>query len=165
MDAVQEQHERWVGELVIEWYNANHGRSFQFYGRADGAPDLEYREGDRSLGVEVVTAYYDKEDAKLKWLTARKRPDAPGKWSGVDFDQSLVENINAALVAKCAKSYGPNCLLAVCVLPDLTHASEMESHLEDIHIPASNPFDAIYLCGQFPASIGTPAELKVWKLA
>jgi hypothetical protein len=129
-------------------------------------PDLEYRQGNRSLGVEVVTAYYDKEDdAKFKWLGARKRPDAPDKWSGVDFDKSLVENINAALVAKCAKSYGPNCVLAVGVLPDLTRAWEIESRIKDIRVPATNPFEAIYLCGQFPATIGTPAELRVWKLA
>jgi hypothetical protein len=164
MDPLQEQHERWVGDRVVEQYNTDHGTSFRFYGRAGEAPDLEYRE-NRSLGIEVVTAYYDKEDAKFKWLGARERPDAPSKWSGVDFDKSLVENINAALVAKCAKSYGPNCVLAVCVFPDLTHAWEMESRLEDIRIPATNPFDAIYLCGRFPAPIGTPAELRVWKLA
>jgi hypothetical protein len=73
--------------------------------------------------------------------------------------------INSALVAKCAKSYGPNCVLAVCVFPTLTRAWEMESRLEDIRVPATNPFDAIYLCGVFPAPIGTPAELRVWKLA
>ena len=165
MDPLQEKHERWVGDQVIQQYNTDHGTTFRFYGRASVAPDLEYRQGNRSLGVEVVTAYYDTEDAKFKWLAARKRPDAPDKWSGDDFDKSLVENINSALVAKCAKSYGPNCVLAVCVFPTLTPAWEMESRLEDIRVPATNPFDAIYLCGVFPAPIGTPAELRVWKLA
>jgi hypothetical protein len=166
VDPIQEKHERWVGDQVIQRYNADHGTSFQFYGRPGVAPDLEYREGNRSLGVEVVTAYYDDaEDAKFKWLTARKRPDAPGKWSGKNFEQYLVEDINARLVDKCAKSYGPNCVLAVCVLPRLTHAWEMESLLKDIRVPAINPFDAIYLCGEFPAPIPTPAERRVWKLA
>jgi hypothetical protein len=112
-----------------------------------------------------VTAYYDREDAKLKWLGARKRPDAPGKWSGVDFDKSLVENINSAIDAKCRKSYGPNCILAVCVLPYLTRVWEMELLLKDLRIPATDPYNAIYLCGQFPAPIGRPAERNVWRLA
>ncbi len=88
-----------------------------------------------------------------------------GKWSGVDFDKKLVEDINARLVDKCAKFYRPNCVLAVCVLPDLTRAWEMELLLKDVRVPATNPFDAIYLCGRFPAPIGSPAERRVWKLA
>jgi hypothetical protein len=165
MDPLQEQHERWVGDQVIERYNTDYCTSFQFYRRPSEAPDLQYREGNRSLGVEVVTAYYDREDAKFKWLGARKRPDAPVKWSGVDFDKSLVENINSAIDAKCRKSYGPNCVLGVCVFPSLTRAWEMESRLKDVRVPAANPFDAIYLYGEFPAPIPNPAEPRVWKLA
>jgi hypothetical protein len=165
MDPLQEQHERWVGDQVIQWHNSTHGTNFQFYGRAGVAPDLEYREGKRSLRVEVVTAYYDREDAKFKWLGARKRPDAPATWSGGEFDAKLVEHINSLLAAKCRKSYGPNCVLGVCVLPSLTRAWEMESRLKDVCVPAANPFDAIYLCSEFPAPIPHPAECRVWKLA
>jgi hypothetical protein len=150
---------------LVEHYNTEHGTSFQFYGRAGEAPDLEYREGNRCLRVEVVTAYYHAEDAKFHWLPVREPPGALHKLSGGDFDKSLVENINSALDAKCRKSYGPNCVLAVCVLPDLTRAWEMESRLKDIRVRATNPFDAIYLCGEFPAPIPNPAERRVWKLA
>jgi hypothetical protein len=166
VDPLQERHERWVGDQLIQSYNSTHGTNFRFSGRAGVAPDLEYRDGSRSLRVEVVTAYYDDaEDAKFKWLAARKRPDAPTRWRGADFEQRLVENINSALSAKCGKSYGPNCVLAVCVLPDLTFAEQMESLLEGVRVPATNPFDSIYLCGEFPAPIGSPAERRVWKLA
>jgi hypothetical protein len=165
VDPIQEKHELWVGDQVIQRYNADHGTSFQFHGRPGVAPDLEYREGNRSLGVEVATAYYDIEDAKFKWLEARKRPDAPRQWCGENFDENLVENINSELVDKCAKSYGPTCVLGVYVFPMLTRAWEMESRLEDIRVPDTNPFDAIYLCGEFPAPIPNPAERRVWKLA
>jgi hypothetical protein len=95
MDALQEQFECWVGDQVIKRYNTDHGMSFQLHQRAGEAPDLEYRDGSRSLKVEVSTAYYDdKEHAKFVWLAARKQPEAPHKWSGVDFDKKLVENIN-----------------------------------------------------------------------
>jgi hypothetical protein len=158
VDPLQGQHERWVSDQVIQRYNVEHGTSFRFYGRAGVVLDLEYREGSRCLRVEVVTAYYDAEDAKFKWLAARKRDDARNRSSGVDFDKSLVENINSALDAKCAKSYGPNCVLAVCILPDLTFAEEMESLLDSVSVPSTNRFEHIHLCGEFPAQIGRPAE-------
>jgi hypothetical protein len=166
MDTLQEQHERWVGDQVINWYNSRHGSNFRFHGRCGAAPDLEYRDNDRFLRIEVVTAYYDEgDDAKFRWLNARERPDAPKKWSGRDFEAKLVENVNEAIKDKCAKSYGPNCLLAVCVLPSLTFASDMEPLLEKISIPANGPFDGVYLCGEFPAPIPNPAERRVWQLA
>src|SRR5882724_1503098 len=157
MDPLQEKFERWVGDQVIEHYNSEHGTSFRFCARGGIGPDLEYREGSRCLRIEVVTAYYDEEDAKFRWVAARKRPGGPDKWSGVNFEKSLVENINSALVAKCEKSYGPKCALAVCVLPDLTFAEEMQSLLEEVRVPASNPFEGVYLFGEFPAPIGNPA--------
>ncbi len=166
MDPLQEQHERWVGDQVIQWYNSRHGASYRFHGRAGEAPDLEYCDGGRALRVEVVTAYYDAEDAKFKWLGARKRPDAPTRWSGVNFEDSLVENINSALEAKCGKSYGPNCALAVCVRPPITTAEEMGSRLADVRVPAKNSFDGIYLYGEFPAPVGSSTvERRVWQLA
>ncbi len=169
MDSIQNGVERWVGNQVIERYNTDHRTSFQFHGRAGEAPDLEYRDGSRSLRVEVTTAYYDDKNdkdkhAKFLWLAARKHPDAPQKLSGKDCDEKLVKNINARLADKCSKSYGPNCVLAVFVFPQLTRVWEMEARLEDISVPATNRFDAIYLFGEFPIGIG-PTELRVWKLA
>lgn len=166
MDLLQEQHERWVGDQVIQWYNSRHGASYRFHGRAGEAPDLEYRDGDRALRVEVVTAYYDVEDAKFKWLDARKRPDAPNRWSGVNFEDSLVENINSAIEAKCEKSYGSNCALAICVLPPITAAEEMESLLAGVRVPPKNSFHGIYLYGEFPGPVGSSTlEKRVWQLA
>lgn len=67
MDSFQEEHERRVGDQLIEWYNHQHRTSFRFDGRAGGAPDLKYREGKHWLRVEVTSAYYDpKDDAKFK---------------------------------------------------------------------------------------------------
>jgi hypothetical protein len=55
----------------------------------------------------VTTSIDGADDAKFLWLRARKRPDAPKKWSGCDFEATLVKNVNEALADKCAKSYGP----------------------------------------------------------
>jgi hypothetical protein len=72
MDSTQEQHERRIGEQLIEWYNQRRGTLFQFVGRPGDAPDLIYEQNHRKLGVEVVSAFYDdREDAKFQWLNAR----------------------------------------------------------------------------------------------
>jgi hypothetical protein len=169
MDSLQDEFERWVGDRVIDHYNTDHGTSFRFHGRAGEAPDLEYRDGSRSLRVGVTSAFYDDKNddgkhAKFIWLAARKRPDAPHKLSSRDCDEKLVKNINARLADKCSKSYGANCVLTVFALADLTRVWEMESRLEDIRIPATNRFDAIYLCGEFPSGIESPGGFRIWKL-
>jgi hypothetical protein len=170
VDSLQDEFERWVGNQVIDRYNTDHGTSFRFHRRAGEAPDLEYRDGSRSLRVEVTGAYYDddkdddKKHAKWIWLGARKHPDAPHKLSGRDCDEKLVKNINAALVAKCANSYGANCVLAVYAFPHLTRVWEMESRLEDIRVPATNRFEAIYLCGEFPSATESSGGFRTWRL-
>lgn len=169
MDSLQDEFERWVGNQVIDRYNTDHRTSFRFHGRAGEAPDLEYRDGRRSLRVEVTEAFYDDKNddakhAKFIWLGARKHPDAPYKLSGENCDDKLVKNINSRLADKCSKSYGANCVLAVFVLAHLTRVWEMEVRLKDIRVPATNRFDAIYLCGEFASGSESPGGLRIWKL-
>jgi hypothetical protein len=159
MDSAKENHERRVGEQLIKWYNHRHGTSFRFDGRPDDAPDSYYSDGNVRLRVEVTSAYYDDgEDAKYKWLQQRGQPDAPDKWEGTDFEQYLVNDINSRIAAKCMNSYGTNCLLAVYVDADMTTADEMEALLKKVSVPATPPFDGIYLCGEFAVPIGLYAE-------
>jgi hypothetical protein len=175
MDSAQEEHERRVGEQLIEWYNQRHGTSFRFNGRPDDAPDSYYSDGNKRLRVEVTSAYYDDgDDAKYEWLQQRGQP-APDKWQGKDFDQYRVNDINSRIAAKCRNSYGSNCLLAVYVFPGLTPADEMETLIKGVRIPATHRFDGIYLCGEFPPPLDSyisrvlegerpPPERRVWQL-
>ena len=93
MDSAQEQHEREVGDQLIE---AGTTSSMAHVSASlwDLAKHLilMYRDGNRWLGIEVVEAFYDDaNDAKYKWLRARRKPYAPDKWSG---ELHLVENIS-----------------------------------------------------------------------
>lgn len=45
MDAIQWQHEKYVGDQLIEWLNARNGWKFAFCGRGGEAPDLVYHDG------------------------------------------------------------------------------------------------------------------------
>jgi hypothetical protein len=171
MDSAQEQRERRAGELLIEWYNDRHGTSFRFVGRPGVAPDLSYQDGNRQLWVEVVTAYYDAGgDAKFYWGNVRNHPDAPQKWKGENFERYLVNDISEKIVGKCAKSYGPHCLLAVHVYLTLTHAEDMEPLVKDIVVPATQVFEGIYLCADCAPLIdafftgGKIPDSRVWQL-
>ena len=150
MDTLQEQHERWVGDQVINWYNSRHRANFRFRGRCGAAPDLEYCDDDRFLRIEVVTAYYDGDDAKFLWLRARKRPDAPKKWSGGDSGAILVKNVNEAVADKCAISYGPNCVLAVCILPFHTLPRKWNRSLKKSASPPTTHLMASIFAVNFP---------------
>ena len=168
MDSAQERHERKVDEQLIEWYNERHDTSFHHDGRGGEAPDLKYQDGKHWLRVEVTSAYYDpNKDAQFKWGAQRQLPDALREWTGKDFDQYLLNSINASIAAKCRNAYGRNCLLAVYVLADMTRVDVMETLLKDITVSDTHCFDGIYLCGEFAVMLDSPisgCDRRVWQL-
>ena len=164
MDDTQRQHERAVGDTLIKELNRKRGTDYAFYRRGNEGPDLIYRDGRSQIGLEIVTCYYDSNDAEYKWKNARTRTDAPKRWSGVNFDETLVMNINKALQAKCSKHYGPNCLLAVSISPNLTTFNEMNELLPNIEIPPEHQFVGIYLIGHFGVSSDCNVNHAIWKL-
>ncbi len=164
MDDIQRTHEHAAGDAFVDWYNRENGKQFVYDERPREAPDLRYVDAGDILDVEITNAYYDKRDAEMQWKSARKEPDAPIRWSGTNFDQALVEQINARLTDKCSKDYGRNCILVVNTLPALTTADEMEKMLPQITIPNKNPFAGIYLTGNFPDSSSSQGGFRCWHL-
>lgn len=161
MDSVQIQHEQAVGDELIAWLNARyHSRSH----REREAPDLVYVNGSRQLRVEVVGAYYDSAHAKLLWGAARSLPDNPRSWSGINFDERLIKDIEKQIHKKCALAYGPRCVLLVSVKPPLTTWKEMKELLRSLALPEHVPFDGIYLAGVFPTSPDSQGGYYVWPL-
>lgn len=112
-----------------------------------------------------MTCYYDNDDASAKWQIARNLPNAPSGWSGVNFDETLVANINAKIRDKCAKDYGPNCMPIVYISPNLTTFKEMEALLPRIEIPSKHRFAGIYLVGNFGVSSDSTASYAIRTLA
>lgn len=165
MDETQRQHEQAVGDAFIQVYNRLKRCRYTFAGRAGEAPDLVYRDDGPEIRLEIVDCYYDTDDAKVKWQNARDVYDAPTEWSGVNPDDALLDSINAALRGKCAKDYGPNCLLIVNVSPGVTTAEEMGALLENVAIPGDPRFAGIYLTGMFGfSSDGSMGGYRVWEL-
>ena len=149
MDDVKEQHERAVGDVFIAAFNKQEGVQYVFDRMGGEAPDLVYRDGDSEICLEVTGCYYDANHARFVWMNARNLPHAADGWGGVNFSQALVANINATLRDKCAKDYGPNCILLVYVSFNLTTFKDMEALLPKVEIPAEQRFAGIYLVGYF----------------
>ena len=164
MDKIQLQHEKAVGDAFIEWLNVRDKSQLVFSSRAGEAPDLVYKDGSKLLRVEIVGAYYDPAHAKLLWGNARRVPDAPDSWSGVNFDEALMRDIERQIHKKCGLSYGPNCVLVVTVRPPVTISEEVEELLPLIKLPGHVPFDGIFLTGTFPVSARSAGGYRVWAL-
>lgn len=71
MGKVQEQHERAVGDALIAQINRKQKKRYVFNRRRDRGPDLIYWDGNSKIGIEVVTCYYDNNDARFKCFEGR----------------------------------------------------------------------------------------------
>jgi hypothetical protein len=164
VEEIQVQHERAVGDALIQWLNARDRSQFIFLRRGNEAPDLIYHWEGRRLGVEVVGAYYSQSDASFQWQNARQLPSAPEQWRGIDFDKGLKHSIEQRLAEKCAKAYGDNCILLVAVRPPLTPMADFQSMLVTVALPAAVPFVGIYIGGEFPVSSRSQGGYFAWQL-
>jgi hypothetical protein len=166
MDALQEPHERAVGDAFIEWFNARKGASFAYSSRGSDPPDLIYRDGSKEVLLEITVAYYDDGHARMLWQNARNVGGAPDLWSSKSPDQKLVDSVTMALAKKSAKAYPSGCMLLVVVYPDLTDAEEFASLRQGIVVPPSHPFAEIYVGGLFPvSSAGSSGGYSWWKVS
>jgi hypothetical protein len=166
MDQTQERHEQAVGADFIAWYNRQHGTVFSYHSRGADPPDLVYRSGEHELLLEITGAYYDAEDAKMRWQNARGVSGAPDMWMSQDPDQKLVDSITAGITKKCGKAYPAHCVLVVHIYPDLMSVEELHTLIPQITVPADHSFESIYLTGIFPASSGgSRGGYACWKLA
>ncbi|MHC5059773.1 MAG: hypothetical protein ACYTFK_01630 [Planctomycetota bacterium] len=165
MDDIQKQHERAVGDTLISEINRKQRKQYVFSRRGNQGPDLIYCENHSEISIEVVSCYYDMYDAKVKWQIARNLPYAPNSYSGVDFNNELIVNINKEIKKKCEnKAYGTNCLLAVYILANLTTYNKMKDLMPRIIIPQSPRFKEIYLIGYFGVSSNSNVDHAIWRL-
>ncbi len=166
MDAIQEHHERAVGDVFIGWYNERMGTSYEYWARGtDVVPDLIYKYGSKEVLLEITAAYYDAGHATMLWQNARDLPGAPESWTGKSPDQKLVHSVNLALAKKSGKTYPSGCVLLVVIYPDLMDAEEFTALIPEICVPEPQPFAEIYVGGPFPASSsGSVGGYSWWRL-
>lgn len=152
-ESLKQKVERAIGDKFVDWLNQVTGSEFQFDRIGADPPDLVYRDGDKTMPVEVATSYYHEEDAVMRWKEARKDPTAPMKWSKPldEPDQRLITDINQRIVQKCLGTHDKGTVLVIEIYPAITTKTEFEELKSSIVIPNSIPFRAIYVAGSFPS--------------
>ena len=166
-ESLKQKVERAIGDQFVEWLNRATGSEFQFERTGADPPDLVYRDGDKTLPVEVATSYYHEEDAIMRWKHARKDPTAPVKWSKPldEPDQRLIVDINQRIVEKCLSTHDVRTALVIEIYPAITTKTEFEELKSRIAIPKSIPFAAIYVAGSFPHGGDGPGGYFCWKVS
>lgn len=127
-------------------------------------PDLIYRKsGEQTIGIEVVTAYYEDSDAKdAAEIAAGEKPLGPGEIrerSGgllIGPDKEICERIQRELEKKCRKSYAGTDEMWLCINQDalLSDAASVAECMKNLGVPAKHWFARIYLTYTAPIHEG-----------
>jgi len=127
-------------------------------------PDIIYRKvSEQTIGIEVVTAYYEDSDAQdAAEIAAGEKPLGPGeirdRSSGllVEPDQKICERIQDELEKKCRKSYAGADEKWLCITQDalLSDAASVAECVKNLRVPAKHQFTRIYLTWTTPVHEG-----------
>ena len=165
-DHLKEQHEKAVGDSLLKAL----GVSVQFIGCGapqKQEPDLLYRMGDRCLGVEVTTAYYDNNHSRAEWGEAREKlaPDTKGRmimlFADIDPDQRMISSVQDALRKKGKKVYSGTSSVWLCIQARdrLASLDEMAALVKKLDIPKQSSFERLFLVWHAPCGEGSGIEV------
>lgn len=166
---LKKQHERGAVEDFLREYNRIKNASFSVKEVAENKdlPDVlvEDNAGNR-LWIEVTTAYYCEEHAKITWDVVRGKATMAGMIGG-GFDQALLRSINELICEKSEKRYNVSeaVLLLIAGCPPLTLKRDVDVILPEICVPEDNPFCEIWLGLGLPESISCPGGYYVFRLS
>lgn len=148
-DKNKQEHEKSVADellkkLKIETKGDRHGDPEK------SEPDRIYEINGKTVGIEVVTAYYTEEEAKATAEAAAERPIAAdeirlGKVIGSP-DDSICEKIQERLDEKCSKKYSGTDETWLCINADatLTELESLKKCFANLVVP-ENKFACIYV--------------------
>lgn len=161
-DAIKQGHEKAVADQLLKVLEVD--ATFERMGGANqNEPDLIFKIGDKSVGIEVATAYYEESDAKDAWeIAACENPLAAGETrprsGGVigNPDRTICERIQSELDDKCGKTYAGVDETWLCIEQGaaLSDAKSTEDCLKSLKVPAGHKFARIYLSYDGPLHDG-----------
>ncbi len=148
-DENKQQHERSVANALLNKLGIR-PEAEQPGNPTNGEPDRLYSIDKKTIGIEVVTAYYAEHEAKATAKAAAEKPIASdeirvGEVSGSP-DDSICESIQEALDVKCAKEYSGTDETWLCINADaaLTELESIKDCIDNLDVP-ENQFERIYV--------------------
>ncbi len=165
--SLKEQHEIAIGNALLAALGYNN--AFIQHGHDGVEPDVIYSVADRTIGVEIATAYYDDEQARAEWQLARgiSKFDSHGiakigSWS--EPDKLISTRVQQEIDDKCSKCYSGVDVTWLCIeqhapLADVMETRDLIAHLR---IPNAHPFERLYL--GFYAHAGEGGGFRVYDI-
>jgi hypothetical protein len=170
-DQVKEQHERAVADQLLEALKID--ATFERSGDPDKRePDVIYKIGRKTVGIEVTTAYYEASDAKDAAEIAAgeeplRRDEIRSRSEGVmgSPDQMICDSVQAAIDTKCSKTYVGTDETWLCIGLDaaLSDAESVDECVDHLKIPKKPPFDKIYVTYTAPThEVGGQKSIRLY---
>lgn len=159
LSSLKEQHEFAVGHALLD--ALGYLAEFLNHGVDGEEPDLLFQFGERRIGIEIATAYYDDNQARVEWQMARGalKPDSNGIvrlgfWESPD--ELIDARVQAELNDKCSKKYSGVDAAWLCIEQHapLSDVAETCARASRMRVPSSHPFERIYLGLHAPAGDG-----------
>lgn len=149
---LKRDHERFICEELFKVLGIE--AEFIQMGNDSGEPDVIYRVQDKTVGIEVGTAYYDESDAKQEWTLARGERAFPEEGfepraAGVllNPDDLICRKVQHEIDDKCGKRYGGADEIWLCVeqRAPLSDAQSVAACVKQLRIPEGNHFAKIHI--------------------
>jgi hypothetical protein len=149
--SLKEQHEKSIGRNLVQLLR--YRSKFIGRGVAGVQPDLIYSIADRTIGIEIATAYNDDDQAKVEWQLARGRlkPGTSrfiklGSWTAPD--KLIAARVQQELHDKSSKNYSKVDAVWLCIYQNapIVDLSETLDLARALKLPLQHPFERIYLC-------------------
>lgn len=165
--SLKEQHEIAIGNVLLRTLGCD--SRFICHGTDGSEPDLIYLIAGWRVGIEIATAYYDDNQAKVEWQLARgilkgrsKGFTKIGSW--IDPDKLMISRVQKEVDDKCSKTYSGIDEAWLCIEQHalLADVSETQHLVASIKIPPHHPFKHIYL--GFYAHAGDGGGFRVYDL-
>lgn len=164
---MKEQHEIAIGNALLRTLQVS--ARFLGHGNDEKEPDLIFQIDGRRVGIEVATAYYDDNQARIEWQLARGiiKP-GPSKMTNIGFweapDKLITARVQSELYDKCSKAYLGVDSTWLCIEQHAPGAdvAETEQRVSRLNIPSNHGFERIYL--GFYAHAGDGGGFRVFDL-
>jgi hypothetical protein len=165
--SLKEQHEIAIGNALLATLGYKSG--FIRHGLDGIEPDVIYSVTQRTIGIEVATAYYDDAQAKAEWQLARgiSKFDSHGiakigSWD--EPDKLISAQVQREIDDKCSKSYSGVDAAWLCIEQHapLADVAEVCDLIPRLRIPSDHPFEKLYL--GFYAHAGDGGGFRVYDI-